>query len=526
MLRWSRWCSMKSCRSSSEAALAVAGLLLLTGAAAPIATGAPPATQAEAARSPECPRCGYRCERSWGYCPSCGWDLGTPVGEAATRILETAGRSVIGVIATFPQEVDPVLDDLIKKYHVKVIKEPGQTRAFATAFPVQEGGLFVTNASLLEGASGIQIRTLTNQILPADIVALDAPSGVGVIKAEVAGAAPLRPRDGRPSPGDGAWVICMPVLIDDDPINLVRYWPQSLHRGRITATGESGTGLVAFEDLLRSDHSIPRSCRGGPLLDLRGSVSGLIAGNPDTGLSYAVPIDEVVPIAAVLARKEKPPRPYFGVGLVAPDEWRRARLGIPEDERHPVIPYVIPGSPAEIAGVRPGDLLITVDDQEVPAVGPAGRLLLKSRAGGPPVRFTLRREGKPVEIALTPVDRPARIFLTPIDELREGLEAAFEEVTTGPTAQHGLRIADLVAGGRGDKAGYRRGDVIVAVNDRAVRRFETFNQVVRSERRPIFEKDATYPTYSLGLDVKPEGKDREARRYRSVFPGTLVPPVY
>lgn len=517
---------MKYCRSFSRAALAGACVLLLAGALASIPAGTASPSAEEATREPECPRCGYRCERTWGFCPSCGWDLRTPVGEAATRMLETLSRSVVGVIATFPKDVDPVLEDLMRKYHVKVVKEAGQTRAFATAFPVQEAGLFVTSASLLEGASDIQIRTLTNQVLPATILALDVPSGVGLIKADVAGAAALRPRDGLPSPGDGAWVICMPVTIEADPINLVRYWPQSLHRGRITAAGESGTGLTAFENLLRSDHSIPRSCRGGPLLDLGGSVSGLIAGSPDTGLSYAVPIGEVVQIAAVLARKEKPERPYFGMGLVVLDEWRRARRGIPEDERHPLIPYVIPGSPAESAGVRPGDLLISVDGQEAPAVAQAGPLLLKSRPGGPPVRLALRREGKPVEIGVTPAERPARVFLTPIDELREGLEAAFEEVTAGPTAQHGLRITDLVPGGRGDKAGYRRGDTIMAVNDRAVRRFETFNQVVRSERAPIFEKDATYPTYFLGLDVKPEGKDRETRRYRSVFPGTLLPPVY
>jgi S1-C subfamily serine protease len=493
------------------------------GAAAPIRSWAAPEAAAEAMRSPECPRCGYRCERPWKYCPSCGWDLEIPVGEAATQLLETVGRSVVGVIATFPKDVDPDLEMLIKKYHVKVLNEPGQTRAFATAYRLGGAGLFVTSAHLLEGASGIQVRTFTNQILPASIVALDVPSGVGLIKADLAAAA-LRPGEGPP--GDGAWVVCMPVTIEEEPINLVRYWPQSLHRGRITGTGETGTGLVTYEDLLRTDHSIPSSCQGGPLLDLRGSVRGLIAGSPDTGLSYAVPVGAVVEVADLLARNERPPRPYFGMGLVAPDEWRRTRLGIPADERHAVVPYVIPGSPAERAGVRPGDLLVQVDGEEAPGVGPAGRLLLKSRAGGPPVRINVRRQGASLEISLAPVDRPARIFLAPIDELREGLEASLEEVTTGPTSQHGLRIADLVSGGRGDKSGYRRGDLIVAVNDRAVRRFDTFNEAVRTERRSFFANEAGRPIYVLSLDVKADGKDRESRRYRSVFPGTLVPPVY
>lgn len=517
---------MKPCRSSSRVLRAAACLLLLAGAAAPIRSWAAPDAAAEAARSPECPRCGYRCERPWKFCPSCGWDLAIPVGEAATRLLESVGRSVVGIIATFPKEVDPDLELLIRKYHVKVINETGQTRAFATAFALREAGLFVTSAHLLEGASEVQVRTSTNQILPASVVALDVPSGVGLVKAEVAGTAALRPRDGLPAPGDGAWVICMPVTIEEDPINLVRYWPQSLHRGRITGTGETGTGLVTYEDLLRSDHSIPRSCQGGPLLDLRGSVRGLIAGSPDTGLSYAVPIGVVGEIADVLARKERPSRPYYGMGLVAPDEWRWARLGIPADERHAVVPYVIPGSPAERAGIRPGDVLVQVDGEEAPAIGPAGRLLLKARAGGPAVRFTVRRQGSNVEIAVSPVDRPARIFLAPIDELREGLEVSFEEITTGPTTQHGLRVAGLVPGGRGDKAGYRRGDLIVAVNDRAVRRFETFNEAVRAERRTFFENESGRPTYFLALDVKADGMDRESRRYRSVFPGTLVPPVY
>jgi S1-C subfamily serine protease len=407
-----------------------------------------------------------------------------------------------------------------------VIREPGQTRGFATAFPLQEPGLFVTAASFLEGVKEIQVRTYANQILPASVLGFDLASGVGLIRAEPGGVTPLKVRDDLPAPEDGAWAICMPILVEDDPINLVRYWPQSLHRGRVTATGQSGTGLVGFEDLLRSDHSVPLSCRGGPLLDLRGSVVGLVAGSPDTGLTYAVPIAQVRPVAGILARRENPRWPYFGFGLVAVDDWRRARFGLDGRSGRPVVAYVIPGSPAETAGVSPGDLLTAVNGEPVQSVAEGGSRLRRLQPGETAARLTFVRQGKSLEISLTPAERPARILLAPIDELREALEIALEEVMTGPTSQHGLRVVDLVPGGRGDRAGYRRGDLIVSVNDRAVRHFESFNQIVRSEEAPIFAKDATYPTYYLGLDVKPEGKDRESRNFRSLFPGSLAPPVY
>jgi len=481
-----------------------------------------------APRLSACPRCGYLCDPSWRFCVRCGWDLRILLGEAAERRLDAVTSSVVRIVVVknapgLQQILSPKDYDRVRRYFTW---NPGHRKGFGTAVPFLERGLFVTSARSLTWADSVEVLTDNNTHHPATVLGYDLASGIGVLRADVPGAEPIAPAPADDSP-EAAWAVCYPVVFEED---LVRYLPVSLHRGRLTGSGESGTYLASHEDLLRSDHTIPQGCLGGALIDTRGELAGMILGSPDAGITYAIPTRDLAAIVGALARKEPLKRPYFGIGLVAADDRRRARFGISQAAQHPLVGFLVPGSPAAGAGIQPGDFLVSVGGDNVATVAAAGARLLAFSPGGSPVALTVLRGGKEMQVTVTPALRPLRIILEPADELQEGLEANLVEVVTGPTSQQGLKVVNLVRGGRGEDSEFKDGDIIVEVNGKGVRRLETFNQIVRSQNPHIFGTATTdgdtYNTYRLSLAVRARGEDKETREYFSRFPDFLAPPVY
>jgi len=454
-----------------------------------------------------CPRCGYRCDTAWHYCVACGWDLTTLEGEAEERRLQTIARAAVGVIVG------------------------GRRNRFATAFPFGGPGLYLTNARFLIGAdeSVTKVRTFNNREYPASIIGYDLPSGVGLLKAEIPGVAAPGISEGPPTPPESSWAICYPIAFEDD---VVRYLPVSLHRGHLTAAGQAGTFFVSFENLLRTDHSIDDGCSGGPLVDSRGRIAGMILGSPDDGVTYAMPLDGLQAIVSSLSRRERPTRPFFGIGLVMPDDRRRGKFGIDSRAVQPMIAYLIPGSPAAQAGLRPGDFLVAVGGDPTATVWEAGKRLLAAAPGGPGVALTLSSGGSERRVTVKPVSRPERVLLDPIDELQETLEANLKEVASGPGAQQGLLVTDVVRGGRGEKSRFKSGDIITAVDKKTVKSFAAFDETIRTRFKEIFATDGAAAdrrfasSYVVTLEVRKEGQEKVTRDYVNLFPDFLAPPVY
>src|SRR6267142_1002080 len=453
-----------------------------------------------------CPRCGYLCDPAWHYCVACGWDMTRLIGEAEESRLQAIARASMGVIVG------------------------GRRNRFSTAFPFGGPGLWLTNARFLIGAdeSKLRVRSYNNREYPASIVGYDLPSGVGVLKADIPAVPSIQVAQTVPAPPESSWAVCFPVVFEDD---VVRYLPVSLHRGHLTATGQAGTFQVSFENLLRTDHSIEDGCSGGPLVDSRGRIAGMILGSPDDGITYALPLDGLQDIVASLVRHEQPVRPFFGIGLSAPDERRRAKFGLDGGAGQPLISYLIPGSHSVQAGLRPGDLLLQVGGEKITTIWEAGKRLLAAPPGGAGVTLMVARGNTETRVTVTPAKRPERVMLDPIDELQETLEVNLKEVTTGPGAQQGLVVTNMVRGGRGEKGHYKDGDIITAVDKKSVKTFATFDETIRTKFKEIFAdgpvSDKRFASsYVVTLEVRKEGDEKVTRDYVNLFPDFLAPPVY
>lgn len=457
-----------------------------------------------------CPRCGYLCDPGWNHCVFCGWDRRRLVGETEENRLREIASASVGITVG------------------------GRRNRYTTAFPVGPSGLLITSARALANADQalLKVRTHNNREYGAKIVGYDLPSGIGVLRAEIPELEALSWATTEPSPPEAAWVICYPIVREDD---LVRYLPVSFHRGQLNATGQSGTAYVSFENLLRSDHAIEEGCIGGPLIDSQGLIVGMVVGSPEDGLTYALPLRGLQPLIDTLAAGDTPGRPYYGVGLVAPDERRRERFGLEADASGPLIAYLISGSPGEKAGLRAGDLLRAVNGEKVTTVFEAGERLLAAAPDGRAVSLSVWRGAAEQVVKVAPVKRPDDIMLEPTDELQEGLQATLEEA--GPEdGGKGLVVAALDRGGRGEKARFRKGDLILAVDKRSIKSFADYNEEVhrkswwvkKIEKDPETKEKDRWSSllYFVDLLVRTPDDQKVTRRYMSMFPVVLAPPVY
>jgi serine protease Do len=467
---------------------------------------APATPRIVAPRRITCPRCGYLCDPGWHFCIACGWDLTSLVGASEEAHLQSIARSAVRVTVG------------------------GRRNRYASAFPYGTEGLLLTNARVLIDAdeSRLKVMTYNNREYPASVVGYDLPSGVGLLQADIPGIGDIETAPASLSPPEFTWAVCYPVEFEDDVVELL---PVSLHRGHVTATGQTGTSFVSFENLLRTDHAIENGCTGGPLMDSRGRIAGMILGSPDDGITYAQPLEGMAAIVDTLRKHQHPTRPYFGVGLVMPDDRRRAKFPLGPDLASPVIGYLIPGGPASAAGVHAGDALLAVGTQKTGNVREAGAQLLATVAGGAAVTLTLLRSGSEIKIPVAPTIRPARVMLEPADEIQETLEVNLNEVTTGPGPQQGLVLADLVRGGRGEKEHYGNGDIIVSVDGKSVKTLQALNSAVRMKFKEIF---ADHPpadkqfasSYFFPMEIRKVERDKETRNYVNLFPDFLAAPVY
>jgi 2-alkenal reductase len=228
-------------------------------------------------------------------------------------------------------------------------------------------GHIVTNNHVIRGASGISVRLSTGEVSRAEVVGTAPNYDLAVLKIEVRGklppALPLG-SSGDLKVGQAAFAIGNPFGLDE-----------SMTTGIVSALKRrlptSGGREVA--DAIQTDAPINPGNSGGPLLDSAGRLIGvttaiLSPSGVNSGVGFAIPVDVVNKIVPDLIRRGHVPT--HGIGIVAADESTTAQLGV----EGVVVVQVVPGSPAERAGLRGVD----------PSTGAVGDVIVD--ANGNPVR--------------------------------------------------------------------------------------------------------------------------------------------
>ena len=269
-----------------------------------------------------------------------------------------------------------------------------------SGFVITPDGYVLTNNHVVQGARAIEVLLADGSTAPADVVGGDPDTDIALVRAHTVRLVPVQLGD------SDALRVGQLVVAMGNPFGL----QASVTTGVVSAlrrTLRATTGRL-IEDIIQTDAALNPGNSGGALLDSRGRVIGvntaIIAGANATG--FAVPINTAKRVIPDLMREGRVVRGYLGLaGQTVPFPKAAAAkygLSIPAGVQ---IVQIVPGGPAQQAGLRAGDVMLSVDGQEAPSVDAIHRILDGNSIGREATLRVLRR-GEVIEARITPARRP------------------------------------------------------------------------------------------------------------------------
>ncbi len=455
------------------AALALAGVL---------ACGSSPATSnAQVARAPDAPRA-----------------VSVPASRR-TAITDAVARVAPAVVTVQTQVVQHVAPDPFEAFFGGGGPSTRSSAGLGTGFIIRADGIIVTNAHVVAGATSISVMLRDGTTYPAQQIGTDETNDLAVLQVSAKNL-PVAPLGDSDNLLVGEWAIAIGnpygfMLGNSEP---------SVTAGVISGVGRNlvarSEGTTAYFDMIQTDAAINPGNSGGPLVSADGEVVGVNSSiysenGGSIGLGFAIPINRAKRVADDLITHGRVRRPWIGVRLEQPKSEN------PRDyiARGAQVAAVTPGSPAERAGLREGDLLVRAKTRPIRNRFDWDAALLDLRVGEQ-VPIVVRRGRSDVTLNVTIADLP-EVAAQKVQVLRE-----LELVTLTPAmrAERGIRsergalvfkASDRIS----QELQIQAGDVIVAVNRTLVRSAEDASRALdyyagRGPIRLICEREGqTFP---------------------------------
>src|SRR5829696_6032347 len=231
-----------------------------------------------------------------------------------------------------------------------------QGEATGSGFVIDRDGTILTNAHVIENARRVRVQFADKQVATAKIVGHDRSTDLAVLKVDPDGLK-LRPLTLGSSKGVQ---VGDPTVAIGNPFGLER----TLTTGVVSATKRTIPGLDDFQidNVIQTDAAINPGNSGGPLIDAAGRVIGVNSqirtggeGGGSIGIGFAVPIDTAKRVVPELRRKGRVDRAYLGVTTAA----------VPGGGRGAIVADLVPGGPADDAGILPTDVIVSIDSEPV-----------------------------------------------------------------------------------------------------------------------------------------------------------------
>ena len=380
----------------------------------------------------------------------------------------TPGRAIPDLEGR-PGERSP--EDFFKRFFEEAPRRP--VRAVGSGFILSADGYIVTNNHVVEDATGIQVKLADGRELAAKVVGRDPKTDLALLKVEATGLPVI------PVGDSNALQVGEPVMAIGNPFGL----EQTVTTGIVSATGRViGTG--PYDNFIQTDASINPGNSGGPLINARGEVIGINTAifsqrGGSVGIGFAVPSSLAKSVITQLVEHGKVERGWLGVS-VQPLTKELAKGFKRNDAAGALVASVVAGSPAERAGVKPGDIIVEFAGKKVAKSGDLPSLVAEARVGND-VPVVVVREGKEVRltarIARLEEEEAAKVADVEVDG-KNKLGLSVQPLTPpmaselGLQVREGVLVRDVAAGSRASQAGIRAGDVIVEVDRQPVRTVE------------------------------------------------------
>jgi serine protease Do len=292
------------------------------------------------------------------------------------------------------QELYPFMDDPLFRRFFGPIPRELRERSLGSGVVVSPDGYILTNNHVVEGANDIEVSFGDESQIPAQIIGTDARTDVAVVKLDRNKLTPMILAD------SSAVEVGDVVLAVGNPFGIGR----TVTMGIVSATSRGNLGIETEEDFIQTDAAINPGNSGGALVNTRGELIGISTAilsptGGNLGIGFAVPSNKARFVMEQIAKSGKVRRGYLGVTIQNLTPELAKRLGITNDHGA-LIRDVESGSPAERAGLRPGNVVVEINGKPVTDGRDLQRALSEASPGSA-VTLTIIRDGRQNHISVT-----------------------------------------------------------------------------------------------------------------------------
>jgi len=338
-------------------------------------------------------------------------------------------------------------------------------------------GYIITNNHVIEGAEEIKVVLFDKREVLATIVATDPLSDIAVIQIDSDDLQEANPGNST-NLQIGEWVIAI-----GSPFGL--HLNHTVTAGIVSATGRSDViSKLNFENFIQHDAAINPGNSGGGLFNLNGDLIGINTAiatdgfsRSNAGVGFAVPINQVMRVVNDLISEGKVLRGFLGVTIGPIDEDMMKVLDL-QSKNGVLISFVSPDSPADIAGLEPKDIIVSMNGIVIDDVNEL-RNKVSNAKPGEVIIFNIIRNNTNQSIVITLGLRPDQQEVNNLfsESQMHGYDSLGFKVKSNANGE-GVIISEIDKSSNAYEKNIRRGDIITEVGNEAINSIEEYNTII------------------------------------------------
>jgi serine protease Do len=411
------------------------------------------------------------------------------LGASFAPVVKKAAPSVVNIYSTHIVHIRPMrnpffADPFFRQFLGSQFPDQGRGRTLrkqnlGSGVIISPDGYILTANHVVDGADEIEVAIADNKKeFTARVIGTDPPTDVAVLKIDAKDLPAITLGDSdQLEVGDIVLAIGNPYRIG-----------QTVTMGIVSALGRSGlTGFNQYQNFIQTDAAINPGNSGGALVDAEGRLVGINTGivsdtRGNEGIGLAVPINMARRVMELLIAGGKVTRGDLPILLQDITPRLAKSLDLP-DQKGALVSDVFPNTPAEKAGIKSGDVLVSFNGKDITDVN-SFQLAVSECAPGSSAAVKLLRNGRPETVTVTLAELPGEVEQSGNDQKKPGsgnsLIDALDGVTVAdlepevrrqlgvPPGVRGALVSELEQASNSADAGLQRGDIIMEINRQPV----------------------------------------------------------
>ncbi|HKC42562.1 MAG TPA: DegQ family serine endoprotease [Burkholderiales bacterium] len=409
-----------------------------------------------------------------------------------TELVETQGPAVVNISIT--QRTTPVgardlpfkpgdpMYEFFRRFQMPMPDaQPAPRQGVGSGFIITPDGYILTNAHVVANASEVTVKLTDKREFRAKVVGADLRTDVAVVKIDAASLPTVK--IGDPSRlRTGEWVAAI-----GSPFGL-----ENTVTAGIVSAKQRALPSENYVPFIQTDVAVNPGNSGGPLFNMAGEVVGMNSQiysrtGGYMGLSFAIPIDAAIKVKDDLVKYGKVSRGRIGVTIQDVDKALADSFGL-EKPQGALVAAVEPGSPADKAGLKPGDIIVAVEGKALEHSTDLPRLVGETKPGAS-LGLQVWRNGGSRDIRVTvgaaPADKVAAAAGEEAKPAKLGL--VVRRLTPEERKASGVNGGVVVerADGPAAEAGIQPGDVILAFGNEKIESVEQLHKLVGKSKGSV-----------------------------------------